>query len=112
MGNRDLSLSALRVLRALMINASVPHYGLELASRSGVKAGGLYPILARLEADGWITGTWEQIDERSAGRRRRRYYQLSALGERQGRKLLERTAAELDPPDPGATARRRTVWAP
>ena len=44
-----------------------------------VHAASLYPLLYRLERDGWIEGRWV---ERS-GERRRRYYQLSHEGRRQ-----------------------------
>lgn len=110
MGNRELSMAALRVIRALISNTAEPHYGLALASQSGVKAGALYPILARLESDGWITGFWEQIDEHAAGRRRRRYYTLTAAGESEGRKVLQRTAAELTPPESPPRAGPRRAW--
>ncbi len=56
------------------------HYGLELAKAAGLKSGTLYPILARLEAAGWIQGSWERIDPRAEGRRRRRYYKLTSSG--------------------------------
>ena len=36
----------------------------------------LYPVLYRLEAKGWIRGTWVE----KAGERRRRFYALTALG--------------------------------
>jgi PadR family transcriptional regulator PadR len=56
------------------------HYGLELAHEAGLKSGTIYPILARLEAAGWITGHWEDIDPHVEGRRPRRYYRLTARG--------------------------------
>jgi PadR family transcriptional regulator PadR len=36
----------------------------------------LYPLLYRLEANGWIQGRWVE----KAGRRRRRYYRLTPAG--------------------------------
>jgi DNA-binding PadR family transcriptional regulator len=36
--------------------------------------------MARLEFDGWVTGKWEEIDEATMKRRRRRYYSLTAKG--------------------------------
>lgn len=69
-----------RVMLAMLNDASNEHYGLELAKAAGLKAGTLYPILARLEAAGWIEGSWEQIDPQVEGRRPRRYYRLTASG--------------------------------
>ena len=44
------------------------------------KVASLYPLLYRLEARGWIQGTWVE----RAGARRARYYKLTAAG----RKIL------------------------
>ena len=69
-----------RVLLAMLAEPSMEHYGLELANTAGLKSGTLYPILSRLEAEGWISGSWEQIDPHVEGRRPRRYYRLTASG--------------------------------
>ncbi len=39
----------------------------------------LYPVLYRMERDGWISGRWVEAD----GQRRRRYYSLTSLGRKQ-----------------------------
>ncbi|HVA10189.1 MAG TPA: helix-turn-helix transcriptional regulator [Acidimicrobiales bacterium] len=78
-------------LAALAVLASDPSremYGLEIAERAGLASGTLYPILLRLEREGWVTGTWETIDESDAGRRRRRYYALTGLGAREAHAAL------------------------
>jgi DNA-binding PadR family transcriptional regulator len=107
------SLATLKVLRALLDNAARPHYGLELIRASGVRGGALYPILARLEADGWILGEWEDLDEAAAGRRRRRYYRLSARHQSEVVEALSNVAARLTPPEPSPLARRPgRGWAP
>jgi len=93
------SLATLRVLRAFLDEPASEHYGLDLIECSGVGAGSLYPILSRLEHDGWLAGSWEQIDEHEEGRRRRRYYRLTAVGEVQARALLIETARSLLPPE-------------
>ena len=41
-----------------------------------VHAASLYPLLYRMEKQGWIRGRWVE----KAGQRRRRYYQLTARG--------------------------------
>ena len=64
-----------------------PRHGYELSklleqqSRGVVRihAASLYPLLYRLEADGWIEGRWVE----KPGQRRRRYYHITAEGERQ-----------------------------
>jgi DNA-binding PadR family transcriptional regulator len=110
--DRTMSLATLKVLRALFDDIFPEHYGLELSERCGVKTGALYPILSRLEADGWVEGEWEDIDESVAGRRRRRYYRLTGLGESRARQILTETAAALALPSarkPALKARRITT---
>ena len=41
-----------------------------------VETGSLYPALHRLEAQGWVTATWELSDKG----KRARYYRLTATG--------------------------------
>jgi PadR family transcriptional regulator, regulatory protein PadR len=97
------SIVTLQVLRTFFDDPTAAQYGAELMASSGLKAGTLYPILNRLELDGWILGRWEDIDEAVAGRRRRRYYRLTGAGERQARALLTQYATLLMPPPPPDT---------
>ena len=69
-----------KVLLAMLGAPAAEHYGLELAREAGLKSGTIYPILARLEAAGWIDGHWENIDPKTEGRRPRRYYRLAGAG--------------------------------
>lgn len=103
------SLTTLRVLRALVEDAAGPHYGLELIRSTGVRGGGLYPILNRLELDRWVVGEWESIDEAAAGRRRRRYYRLTGLGESEARAVLIDTVGVLALPSESASPGFRHV---
>ncbi|HEY6691217.1 MAG TPA: helix-turn-helix transcriptional regulator [Solirubrobacteraceae bacterium] len=83
------------VLAALLRDADEPQYGLEIAKTAGLASGTLYPILARLERQRWVESEWEQIDESTEGRRRRRYYRLTGEGARAARAELEATAERL-----------------
>lgn len=100
------SYSTLRILRALLDDGSGQHYGLELSRRAAVGVGALYPALGRLEADGWVTSKWEDVDESVEGRRRRRYYQLTPLGERAACQLLADAVKALQVPAPAASRTR------
>ncbi len=59
-------------------------HGYEIACEIERRSGGavtfqpasLYPILYRLERNGWISGRWVEV----SGQRRRRYYRLTAAG--------------------------------
>jgi len=65
-----------------------PLHGYEISKLIERRSGGtvrfhaasLYPLLYRLERQGWIHGQWVE----KSGQRRRRYYRLT----RQGRKVL------------------------
>lgn len=70
------TLSRLAVLGALLESPTKPRYGLDISRAAGLATGTVYPILARLEADGWVESYWEDIDAAAEGRPRRRYYRL------------------------------------
>lgn len=63
-----------------------PRHGYEIAKLIGVRSGGtlhfhvasLYPLLYRLERRDWIQGRWVE----KPNQRRRRYYRLTAEGQR------------------------------
>jgi len=75
-----MSLQTLRVLEAFLEDPSDRLSGADVAKRSGLASGTLYPILLRLEAAGWFVSRWETIDPASAGRPRRRLYRLTPGG--------------------------------
>jgi PadR family transcriptional regulator PadR len=94
---RALSLTSLRVFQALLDGAASPQYGLALIKTTGIKAGAIYPILSRFEHEGWIEGSWETIDESTEGRRKRRYYRLTGIGEQAARDALGNARKQLTP---------------
>lgn len=61
-----------------------PRHGYDISKLIEIRSGGalrfhvtsLYPLLHRLEEDGWIEGRWVE----KAPQRRRRYYHLTARG--------------------------------
>lgn len=57
------------------------HYGLGLIAATGVRAGNLYPILARMDKAGWIVFTREDRTPCVLGRPARRYFQLAPPGD-------------------------------
>jgi hypothetical protein len=73
----------------------VPVYGVRLLQRTEFPSGTIYPILARLERAGWITGQQEASEDASRqGRPARRLHCLTADGAVVGRfALAELTAA-------------------
>ena len=91
MSNNDIRLTqpTLKVLHMMLLNASREgHSGAAIAKATKIGSGTLYPLLDRLETAGWLTSKWEKIDPHEAGRPRRRFYQLTALGQRNARAAL------------------------
>jgi len=76
-----LSGPTLKVLKLLVENPRNAHSGAEIARTTGLGSGTLYPLLARLEKAGWCKSEWEAVDPRQAGRPRRRFYELTGLGQ-------------------------------
>jgi PadR family transcriptional regulator PadR len=92
-----MTIPTLRVLAALLADPLGEYYGLELCEAAGLPRGTVYPILARLEGAGWLVGAWEDIDEHTEGRRRRRYYRLTGTGLERARATLADHEAALRP---------------
>jgi DNA-binding PadR family transcriptional regulator len=62
-------------------------HGYDITRHAGVSAGTLYPMLARLEAQGLLTAHWTPAVE--AGRPPRHVYRLTAAGVAFTRRLRE-----------------------
>lgn len=73
-------------------------YGYELSSLTGVRSGTLYPLLIRLEAQGYLEAEWQPPV--AAGRPPRHAYRLTAAG----RRLAQ---GEAPAPDRAATVSGR-----
>ena len=67
----------------LMAIADGRRYGFDIMDASGLPDGTVYPALRRLEAAGMLRGKWEDETRANAeGRPARRYYELTAAGQR------------------------------
>ena len=87
-----------RVLRVLLDDPDAPVYGFDLMQRTGFPSGTIYPILARLERSGWITGQQEDAEDASRqGRPARRLYRLTGEGAVAARTAMAEFTAHLQP---------------
>jgi PadR family transcriptional regulator len=100
-----MTLQTLAVLRVLLDDLLGEHYGLEICKAAGLPSGSLYPILASLEREGWVTSDWEELNESEAGRRRRRYYRLTRDGAVRADEALADTVRRLSPKPASPAAR-------
>ena len=78
----------LRVLKCMLDAPRAPRSGAELSRKLNISSGTLYPLLARLEAAGWLKSKWEQIEPSKEARPRRRFYTLTGLGQTSASKEL------------------------
>ncbi|MEV8630701.1 helix-turn-helix transcriptional regulator [Streptosporangium sp. NPDC051023] len=67
-------------------------YGLEICATAGLPSGTIHPILARLEAIGWLESHFENTLPQEAGRPRRRYYRFTQDGAENARIALARSS--------------------
>jgi PadR family transcriptional regulator, regulatory protein PadR len=75
---KPLSLSAVAVLGAI---ASRIRHGFDIMDATGLPSGTVYPILGRLERDGYVRSRWEsQTTAFREKRPPRRYYEVTATG--------------------------------
>jgi PadR family transcriptional regulator, regulatory protein PadR len=99
-----MTMQVLAILKVLLARPLVARYALELGREAGLQPGTFYPALTRLERAGWLESWMEDIDESAEGRRRRRYYRLTAEGAAKARNALETATRQLAPtwlPSPG-----------
>jgi DNA-binding PadR family transcriptional regulator len=66
------------LLSALLVAQDAWHYGYDLSKATGLKSGTLYPILMRLERQGWLEARWEAAA--TSGKPARHLYRLTPLG--------------------------------
>ena len=77
---KPLSLSALSVLGAVSRGV---RYGFDIMDATALPSGTVYPVLGRLERDGYVRSKWEsQTIAQREKRPPRRYYEISASGAR------------------------------
>ena len=75
------------LLAALLGSTARWRYGYDLSRDTGLKSGTLYPILVRLDGQGWLETRWAEPS--APGRPPRHMYRLSALGAAEATALLE-----------------------
>jgi DNA-binding PadR family transcriptional regulator len=92
-----LSPHARALLAALIAAGNRWSYGYELTSLTGVRSGTLYPLLIRLETQGYLEAEWQQPAAR--GRPPRHAYRLTAAGRQLAR--AEAAAPDGAVPDSG-----------
>ncbi|MFE3033016.1 PadR family transcriptional regulator [Streptomyces canus] len=77
-----------KTISAFLQDPDEPQYGMSLMEQTGLASGTLYPILMRLQKEGWLDVSVEQIDPAVEGRPRRKNYLLTQTGRIAAREAL------------------------
>lgn len=85
-----MTISTQLVLELLLADPDRELYGFEIGQDAGLPSGTVHPILARLEALGWVSSRWEDVNPAEAGRPARRYYRVTGEGASAARAALAR----------------------
>ncbi len=75
-----LTRTAAEILAVLVDRAAQDQHSGDLSVATGLSAGTVYPVLARLEALQWVDSAWEQAAVHQQGWPRRRLYRLNPYG--------------------------------
>jgi len=95
-----VSAKGLKVLHIFIEAGNRELSGADIAERTGILSGTLYPILIRFKSAGWLKDRWEDDEPVALGRPKRRYYKLTAAGQAAYRRNL-----------PSAAPRGSVAWA-
>ncbi|HEX8585245.1 MAG TPA: helix-turn-helix transcriptional regulator [Allosphingosinicella sp.] len=90
--SRALSAQAWSLLVALADPGSAWRHGYDLARLTGLRSGTLYPLLIRLEGQGYLEAQWQP--PASPGRPPRHAYRLTASGAALARSAPDAAAGE------------------
>jgi DNA-binding IclR family transcriptional regulator len=74
-----LSVPAQWVLEMLLEDPSREWSGMQVARANGLSGATVYPLLARLEAVGWLQSRWEAVPPGPAAAPARRLYRLGGV---------------------------------
>jgi PadR family transcriptional regulator PadR len=93
------------VLRVLL-DSTAPVWGLQIIKKTNRQPGTVYPVLERLERQGWIQSSWEEDSSRPGPRRR--LYEFTADGQSAARETCLAFDAKVRTANQPATGRLAT----
>jgi len=95
-----VSPQTLRILESLLVRPADWRHGYAISQATDIASGTLYPVLMRLEKQGWLETRWEELGKEShVGRPPRHLYRLTSEARSWAREELE-------------DARARKIWKP
>lgn len=82
-----ITTQTLSILSVFLTSPEQEIAGTDIARKTGLKSGTLYPALFRLERATWLRSEWEEGAPAELGRPRRRMYLLTPKGAEQARSI-------------------------
>ncbi|MGC1497410.1 MAG: helix-turn-helix transcriptional regulator [Sulfitobacter sp.] len=74
--------STILIVEHLLMHRENEVSGADIFRATGIASGTLYPILHRLEKQGWVKSMMEDIDPSAEGRPRKRLYTITGEGQK------------------------------
>jgi PadR family transcriptional regulator PadR len=78
----------LKIFSVFVNNPSEKYSGVDVCKETNLKSGTVYPMLIKLNENGWLTSEWEDIDPKKEKRPQRRFYRITRHGLLSGQKIL------------------------
>jgi len=78
----------IRTLWLFVENSREKYCGADVMRELKLQSGTVYPLLTRMVNIGWLSCEKEEVNPREVGRPAKRFYQITPVGLKEGRKLL------------------------
>lgn len=93
--HRRATLSFLKTLAVFVNDPQTRFSGADICRAAKLYSGAVYPLLDKMQENGWLDGEWEKIDPHKEGRPRRHLYHITRKGFVQGKKVLAEHLPEV-----------------
>ena len=83
-----ITVQFLKVISIFISNPWSEYSGADICRRAKLKSGTVYPMLIKMEVNGWLSSELEKIDPKKEGRPKKRLYKITHRGLIEGQKIL------------------------
>lgn len=83
-----VTVAFLRILAFFIGNEKKMYCGSDVMKQLNLPSGTVYPLLLRMTKAGWLDRELENVNPKEIGRPAKRFYQISATGLKEGKRLI------------------------
>ena len=83
-----ITVQFLKVISIFISNPWREYSGADICRKAKLKSGTVYPMLIKMEVNGWLSSELEKIDPKKEGRPKKRLYKITHKGFTEGQKIL------------------------